>query len=407
MSAAQTITGRRYDTGEAVAIAVERGAIAAISSISAGLAADDAAALPYVAPGFVDLQINGYGGQEFGSATLTAEKAAAIVRRMAAFGVTRLCPTVTTAGFEVLAHAMRTIAAACEDDADIARRLLGIHLEGPYISPIDGPRGAHPLAHCRPPDWGEFSRLQEAAGGRIRLVTLAPEYGDAPAFVERAVREGVVVAIGHTAANSAQIRAAVDAGASLSTHLGNGAHRELPRHPNYIWDQLADDRLTASMIVDGHHLPPEVVKTFWRAKTAERMVLVSDLSGMAGMPQGRYQSELCELEILDDGRLVIASQRQLLAGASRPIGDGVANLMAFAGVDLKTAADAASVRPARLLASRRAAASANGDEPRGLSVGAAADLVLFELVPPSSDAAHPGKLTICRTIVAGESVWSE
>lgn len=388
-----TVIGRRYDTSEAAAIEVRAGKIAAI----APLGDQRADGLAWIAPAFVDLQVNGYAGQEFSSMELTVEKVAAIVRRMAEFGVVRFCPTVTTAGFEVLAHAMRTIAAACDADADAARRVLAIHLEGPYISPLDGPRGAHPLAHCRPPDWDEFARLNEAAQGRIRLVTLSPEYENAPAFIARAVKQGVVVAIGHTAATSDQIRAAVDAGASMSTHLGNGAHRELPRHPNYLWDQLAEDRLTASLIVDGQHLPAEVVKTFWRAKTAERIVLVSDLSGLAGLPPGRYASELCDLEILDDGRLVIAGQRQLLAGASRPIGDGVANLIAFAGADLRAAVDAASIRPARLLDP----AVARG----GLEVGAPVDLVCFRLQPSPAEAKHPGKLEVLTTYCRGERVF--
>lgn len=419
-----SITGRRYDSGAVVVIAIASGVIRSIEPLSDEHAAGE---LPWISPGFVDLQVNGYGGQEFSSADLTVEKTAAIVRRMAEFGVTRFCPTVTTAGFEVLVHAMRTIAAACEGDADVSRRVLGIHLEGPYISPVDGPRGAHPLVHCRPPDWEEFSRLQDAAGGRIRLVTLAAEYAESPGFIERAVQSGVVVSIGHTAANSEQIRAAADAGATMSTHLGNGAHRELPRHPNYLWDQLAEDRLTASLIVDGHHLPRAVVKSFWRAKLEERIVLVSDLSGLAGMPAGRYASELCDLEILDDGRLVVAGQRQLLAGASRPIGDGIANLMAFAGVGLKTAVEAASLRPMRLLAAplrktrqpatglpvlrqsgggdfhKAATSQAGTSEIEGLAIGAAADLVLFDLLPAANaDADTPFTLKVRQTLISGD-----
>jgi hypothetical protein len=212
----------------------------------------------------------------------------------------------------------------------------------------------------------------------------------------------------------------------MSTHLGNGAHRELPRHPNYLWDQLAEDRLTASLIVDGHHLPPAVVKSFWRAKLEERIVLVSDLSGLAGMPAGRYLSELCDLEILDDGRLVVAGQRQLLAGASRPIGDGIANLMAFAGVGLKTAVEAASLRPMRLLAAgllatrlpalqqsgggdfqKAATSQANTSKPEGLAIGAAADLVLFDLVPAANAGADaPCTLNVRQTLIGGETAWS-
>ncbi len=126
-------------------------------------------------------------------------------------------------------------------------------------------RGAHPQSQCRRPDWDEFQRLQEAAGGRIRLVTLAPELPGACDFIARLTASSGIAAIGHTAAHGDQIRAAADAGAGLSTHLGNGSHRMLRRHPNYLWDQMAEDRLVATVIADGHHLPPEVLKTIVRA----------------------------------------------------------------------------------------------------------------------------------------------
>ncbi len=360
----------------------------------------DADRLPWVAPGLVDIQVNGYGGQEFSSLALTPEKVAAIVRKHFSFGVTRLCPTLTTQSFSVLAHGMQAIDAACRQWPDVARAVAGIHLEGPYFSTEDGPRGAHPAEHCRRPDWDEFQRLQEAAGGRIVILTMSPEFDEAADFIARVVASGAVVAIGHTGADSAHIRAAVDAGASLSTHLGNGAHRVLRRHPNYIWDQLAEDRLQASLIVDGHHLPPEVVKTFLRAKSPARCLLVSDMSGLAGLPVGRYAGSGCELEILADGRLVIAGQDQLLAGASLPIGVGVANVMRFAGVDLKTAIDMASRQPAELL----------GAPSGSLAPGAAADLVLFDVPDDLSGAMPSGSnagLTIRATVLAGELVYGE
>ncbi len=325
--------------------------------------------MPWVAPGLVDVQINGYGGQEFSSLELTPERVAEIVRRHFSFGVTRVCPTLTTQNHQVMRHGVATIAAACERWPDVARGVTGIHLEGPYFSVEEGPRGAHPAEHCRPPDLAEFEAWQGASGGRVRLLTMSPEFADAPQFIAQVVAGGVVVAIGHTGASGAQIRAAVDAGARLSTHLGNGAHRMLRRHPNYIWDQLAEDRLFASLIVDGHHLPPEVVQTIIRAKSASRCLLVSDVSGLAGLPAGRYSSSGCELEILADGRLVIAGQDQLLAGASLPIGVGVANVMRFVSLDLATAIDMASRTPAQLLGLR------SGE----LQVGHPADLILFDL----------------------------
>jgi N-acetylglucosamine-6-phosphate deacetylase len=180
----------------------------------------------------------------------------------------------------------------------------------------------------------------------------------------------------------------------LSTHLGNGAHSTLRRHPNYIWDQLADDRLMASLIVDGHHLPSEVVKTIVRAKSPERCILVSDLSGLAGLAPGRYATQLCDLEILPDGRLVIAGQDQLLAGASRPIGVGVANVMRFAGVDLATAVSMASHHPAKLLGLR------SGD----LRAGDPANCVLFDL--NENEGGGPEGLEVRATLAAGALVYA-
>ncbi|MAD79421.1 MAG: amidohydrolase family protein [Pirellulaceae bacterium] len=378
------ILGRRYDTGEPVNITVADGRVARIEPAKPNEGA------PWVGPGLVDLQINGYGGQEFNDPQLDVDRIVAIGRAMDADGVTSYLPTATTHSNKMLSHVMATLAAAC-DSPEVSRRVPGFHLEGPYISPKDGPRGAHPLEHCRAPDWDEFLQLQDAAGGRIKILTLSPEYDDAPSFIEKVVARGVLVAIGHTAATSEQIAAAVDAGARMSTHLGNGAHGQLRRHPNYIWDQLADDRLVASLIADGHHLPPSVVKCFVRGKTLDHCVLVSDLVGMAGMPPGEYSNtSIGNIEILEGGRIVVAGQRQFLAGAGLPMTVGIANLMRFADVPLGTAVDLASRRPAELI-----------DVPCGrLEVGAVADLILFDM---PTDEISP--IQVRATVNAGEVVF--
>ncbi|MGE0605910.1 MAG: N-acetylglucosamine-6-phosphate deacetylase [Pirellulales bacterium] len=384
------IIGRRYDTRDAVRIEIAGGRIERILPQAARAEEQ----LPWIAPGFVDIQVNGYNGQEFSSPDLTPAGVAKIVEQHYAFGVTSFCPTLTTAAHDILAHGMRAIHQACETQPEIGRRIAGIHQEGPYFSPEDGPRGAHPKEHCRRPDWDQFQRLQEAAGGRICLLTMSVEFDESAEFIAKAVASGVRVAIGHTSADGPHIKAAVDAGATLSTHLGNGAHRMLRRHPNYIWDQLAEDRLTASLIVDGHHLPPEVVKSFVRAKTPRRIILVSDVSGLAGLPVGRHTASGCELEILPDGRLVIAGQDQLLAGASLPIGVSVANVMRFAGVDLPTAVDMATAHPAAFL----------GHSPGGLRPGDAANLVLFDL-HHSEAVGPPERLTVRGTVADGKMVY--
>lgn len=384
------LIGIRYDNLQVARLTIEQGRIARAETLIGA----DPTGLPYIAPGLVDVQVNGFDGQEFSAGDLTVEKVAKIVARHDAFGVTAFCPTVTTNSYEVLEHAVRTIATAA-DELSLSRRIPGIHVEGPYFSPEDGPRGAHPVQHCRPPDWDEFQRLQAAARGQIRILTMSCEFDSAPDFIAKVSATGVVIAIGHMNATGEQIRRAVDAGAKLSTHLGNGAHRQLRRHPNYIWDQLAEDRLQASLIVDGHHLPGEVVKCFVRAKTPERCILVSDVSGLAGLPAGVYQTDLCQLEILPDGRLVIAGQDQLLAGASLPLGVNVAGVMQFAGVDLAAAIAMGSTRPAALI----------GYEPGGLRPGDIADLVLFRL--HGKPVALPQQFEVQSTVIAGKVAYAK
>jgi len=236
--------------------------------------------------------------------------------------------------------------------------------------------------------------LQDAACGQIRILTVSPEFEGSAAFIARVAAAGVVVAIGHTSARPDQIRAAVDAGARLSTHLGNGSHPTIHRFRNYLWPQLADDRLQASLIADGHHLTPDMVRVFVRAKMPERCILVSDISGQAGQPPGRYASPFCDVEILADGQLVVAGQRELMAGASVALHQGVANVMHFAGVDLKTAVAMAVHHPARLLSL----------DPGGLEPGDPASLVQFELVEEAG-APGPPHLRVLCTVVEGEVVW--
>ncbi len=387
------MVGRRTDTFEAVLLEWSGGQITGIESVdSSGAVAE----FPWISPGFVDLQINGCQGLAFNDPGLTGAQVETISRALAAWGVTCYCPTLTTDSFAVLSHALRTIASAICESRAVAARVGGVHVEGPYISAEDGPRGAHPRQHVRPPDWDEFCRLQDAAEGHIRILTLSPEYSGAANFISRVVDSGVVVAIGHTQADSDQLRAAVDAGARMSTHLGNGAHGTLRRHPNYLWDQMAEDRLTASLIVDGHHLPPAVVKTIVRAKTPGRCILVSDVTAMAGLPPGRYETAgLGAADVLEDGRLVIAGQRQLLAGASLPIGVGIANLVRFTEQGLGTAVAMATSGPAAIL----------GQAAGRLEIGAPADLVQFRLPEPGAPG-PAGDLQIEATIQGGERVWN-
>ncbi len=302
-----------------------------------------------VSPGWIDIQVNGFAGFDVNAADARPETAAGMLRRLWQEGVAQCCPTVVTHTAGHIARCVRAIADACAQDADARASVLGIHLEGPYISPFDGARGAHPRDHVRPPDWDEFARWQEAAGGLIRIVTLAPEAPGAIPFIARLARSGVVVGLGHTLAAADDIRAAVDAGATLSTHLGNGAPATLPRHPNMVWEQLAEDRLMASAIFDGHHLPASVMKVIARAKGIGRTILVSDAVALARMPPGVYDGGIGgQVELRADGRLSVLGT-PYLAGSASSLKDCLENAVRLAGCGLEDAIQMASANPAALL----------------------------------------------------------
>ncbi len=378
------LRARHYATSEPVDIVTKSGRIAAVQAAGAETADLEAG---WVAPAFFDLQINGCDGHSFNSPSLTVDDVRHVVGVCRHHGIGGLCPTLITNAGAALLHGFQTIRRACETDADLARAIPCLHLEGPYISAEDGPRGAHPREHVRPPDWDEFRRFQDAAGGRIRLVTLAPELDGARAFIEKLTASSVIVAIGHTNADRACIRAAIAAGARLSTHLGNGSHALLPRHENYLWEQLAADELWASVICDGHHLPPAVMRCILRVKTPRRIILTCDASSLACLPPGRYREWGQEFDVLATGRVVVPGT-EYLAGSGVFTDACVGHVLNETDLSLADVIDMASARPRELL----------GLEPRSLQAGSVADLVLFDW--------QPGKaLVVIATVIAGRVAW--
>lgn len=305
--------------------------------------------LPTIAPGFIDLQVNGYKGMDFNYKPLTPEEWKNIILSLAEVGVTEFLPTFITNSLEQLEANIAAAERALEQLGEYASFVRGYHLEGPYLSMEDGPRGAHDARYVKAPDWDEFSRLQEAANGKIKLLTISPEWEESEAFIKKAVDSGVKVAIGHTAANTDQIEKAAASGASLSTHLGNGAHVQLPRHPNYIWDQLAQDNLYASVIADGHHLPKNVLKVFQKVKR-EKMFLISDSVALAGMPPGDYETAVGgQVTLTEDGRLHLKNEPRLLAGSAKNIWQGVQYLAEENICSFPEAIEKASIIPRRFI----------------------------------------------------------
>ncbi|MBD3182235.1 amidohydrolase family protein [Candidatus Poribacteria bacterium] len=372
------ITGRHYITEETVSIHIENDII---DSIETSNEKSD----HWIAPALMDIQINGFGGYNFNGVEVSPEAVKEIVRLQWSYGIASICPTVTTNSHENIINSLKCINQACSDK-QIANSIAGIHMEGPYISKEDGPRGAHPLEHVRDPDWDEFCKFQEAADGGICIFSLAPEKKGAVSFVEKLADSGVIPGIAHTNATGEEIDAIVKAGARLSTHLGNGSHALIPRHPNYIWEQLANDDLMASFISDGHHLPPSVVKCMFRCKELERTILVSDAVSYAGMPSGRYEGKTRSVEVSENGRVSLADT-PYLAGAGLGLTSCVSNFSKFTDASLADAIHAASGNPARLL-----------DRNTGsLEAGKQADLMLFKI--------ENGEPEIQQTIVAGDIVY--
>jgi len=293
-------------------------------------------------PGFFDLQVNGFAGVDFNTPGCAPDQLRHATDSMRATGVTRYLPTLITSSFEQFSSCARALIEFAHP------AIVGIHMEGPYISPLDGARGAHPREHVIEASIEDFKRRQDAAEGRIVLVTLAPETAGAIELIEFLVESNIRVAIGHTAASPEQIRDAIKAGATLSTHLGNGCAQLLPRHPNFIWEQLAADELLASLIVDGHHLPAATVKVMVRAKSPSRTILVTDAIAAAGCPPGFYRIGEAQVELTATGR-VSAPAAPNLAGSALAMNAAVANTVRFTGLSLSEVLPMASTIPAQYM----------------------------------------------------------
>lgn len=360
-----TIHAVHYATGEPVEVVIEQGIIKEINRLTEPANSF----LPHIAPGLTDLQVNGFQGFDFNSPQLSISDVVSCTRLLLAQGVTTYFPTVITHAPAHMQASLRTIAAACLQSDEAAACIGGIHLEGPFISPLDGPRGAHDRQFVQAPGWELFEAFYEASGSRIKIITLSPEWLEAVSFIRRCVERGVLVSIGHTAARSEQVEAAVQAGASLSTHLGNGAHPVLPRHPNYIWDQLASEGLAASFIGDGFHLPLSVIKTILQVK-GPGAILVSDSVSLAGMPPGTYTTPVGgEVVLTAGGKLYLKNHPEMLAGSARSLIEAVGNLCSWFPDKKPLCWNLASLHPARLMGML---------QQQGLTPGAPADMLLYK-----------------------------
>ncbi|MCX5772824.1 MAG: amidohydrolase family protein [Candidatus Hydrogenedentes bacterium] len=363
------VRGRLLDETQVSDVVVEAGRVASVGQAGRGQA-EIGGRNSIIAPTLFDIQVNGVMGMDLQSPALRIEDVRGIAGYLAGWGVSRFVPTVMTGAPAMMARSCRIIGQAIEQDREVARAVPGVHLEGPCISPEDGPRGAHDRKYVRKPDLRAFDKLYKAAGGRIVYTTVAPELPGAVDYIRALTARGVVVSLGHHNATGEQIARAVDAGARMCTHLGNGLASMIHRHSNPLWPQLADDRLAASFLADLQHLPVPMLKTFIRAKDPQNVVLASDSVHIAGQPPGRYMLGEMSVELLPSGRICL-SGTGLLGGSSLMLLQGVVNAAQTGAMTLSEAFASASDVPARVLGLKRGSGM---PEP-----GKRADFLVFRL----------------------------
>jgi N-acetylglucosamine-6-phosphate deacetylase len=302
-----------------------------------------------VSPGLVDLQVNGFAGVDFNDAAISPEALDRALEAMLATGVTCCLPTVITAPEPVLRARLRALDAAVAQSRLGALMCPGFHLEGPFLNPAEGYAGCHPPDAMGPPDPALPARLEAGLSRPILLLTLAAELPGAAACIRTARAERRLVAIGHSAAGFDEVAAAADAGATLSTHLGNGLPQNLPKLANPLFAQLAEDRLSAGFIADGIHLPPPALRVMLRAKGAGRAFLVTDATAAAAAPPGRYPFAGMMVERGADGT-VRQDGGRTLAGSSLCMDAALRNLMAWGAATPRGALRLAADVPAAILA---------------------------------------------------------
>ena len=359
------LIGKSFWDGKPMEICVSEGKIKSVSSV--GTSPKNL----WIGPGFTDVQVNGYGGLDYNSLQSDILALGQISKKLLQCGVTSHFPTIITNSPGNISTLIQQVVQLRKMDPVAAYCISGIHIEGPFISPEDGPRGAHFKEFVQGPDWDLFQKWIEESEGLIRMITLSPEWEGSSAFIEKCVESGILVSIGHTNATHSQIQYAQKAGARLSTHLGNGMHGVITRHPNYLWSQLASESLSATIIADGFHLPAEVIQVFKKVK-GEKLMLVSDSVALAGMPAGDYEAAVGgKVTLTPEGKLDLFGNPNMLARSAMNILQGINFLLRNKLADLPEAWQMASSRPLRLF------------EPTfdPFQIGQNADLILAEQQP--------------------------
>lgn len=316
---------------------------------------------PMDSSGLTDLQVNGYAGVDFNDSDVDAVALEHALAAMLHAGVTTCLPTVITATEDQMAARLQALDRAAVHSQLAALMVPGFHLEGPFLNPAQGYAGCHPSAAMQPPDPALLERLTAPLARPVLLLTVAPERAGAAATIAWARARGMLVAIGHSAADDDAVALAARAGATLSTHLGNGLPQMQHKFRNPLMAQLAEDRLFASFIADGIHIPMHALKVLLRAKGLERSVLVTDATAAAGAPRGRYRFAMMEIERAADGSVRLPGQG-VLAGSALCLDQAVRNLVAWGIADAASAVRLAADNPTALLVPSLAAHGLNRPE---------------------------------------------
>lgn len=384
--AQENIVGLFYLDEKPVSIVIKDGKITEMNRI-AQLPASNRNI--YIAPGLIDNQVNGFNGVSFsfGDGELSEEAVIKATRALWERGVTTYLPTLTTNSHQLLLKNF-SILGKVKDNELLLGSIPGFHLEGPYISSLDGFRGAHSINYVRKPDWNEFIKYYKASGNKILTVTVAPEIEGAMEFIKQCIGLGIVVALGHHNASTEIVNRAVEIGAKISTHLGNAMSNTINRHVNPLWPQLSNDELMISIICDGFHLLPEQIRVFYKVKGPEKTIITSDVTMYANLTPGIYKNiDGEDIELTLDGKIQYPAQK-VLAGSASTLDKGMGHIMKVTGCSLADAIRMASTNPARLY---------NLDDRGVIEVGKRADLILFTI--------ENFQIKILKTIVNGQIVY--
>jgi len=298
-------------------------------------------------PGLVDLQVNGYRGVDFSQAGLTENTFTRACREMLESGATAFLATMITSADEVYAHNLPIMAKVLSKD-EFQGQLLGIHLEGPFISSVEGARGVHNPQCVRRPDISYLQHLIDISQRTVKLVTIAAELEGADKLTRFAVENGIAVSLGHQMAGVGDLQKLADAGARALTHLGNGVPLVVARHENPIFAGLSVDNLAAMMITDGNHLPAGMIKTIVRTKGVDNCIVTSDATALSGMPPGEYNN-LGNKAILDKTGRIYNPMTGYLVGSSATMLDCMNHLASLNLVDFDDWMAMAFHNPLRLI----------------------------------------------------------